>query len=1084
MSSFLFLIFIFVLSVLSKNIDFVKDLNKLELDTRSDSYRAFWIDFNFEYDENIILYLILKKNVFDKNLCKKTLENRCSELLEVIPELKNVCDGELSKKCEELQSLKPIMNNCTEFEIQLTKISFLEKNYCNIYIERCILFENVCPNKISDKCNELREICYKKQHEEIADIALLRVFPNFSIELCESSIQEYCLKLSQESDQLVLRCLKWKSTCQQLMKVSQDINIYLKKEIKSIIKNVSERMYEKDVEDIDKLKKDCHQFLRDCNLYVSDFINYPQNIDKNNELSLLCFQLRKICENSGIIVIFYNLFNPIESDVSLSTKIDLNGLHKKAAESGIIVNKRMGDLRDYHLLALLIHSNIDIENKCKKIVKNNCSSIEYFHKDLEKMCLYYKDNNNDMLNCLVLKSKLRNLCKDLSTKLKKIFHSNNKDKGEFAIRDNYFLVNDEDCKSLLSLCFYIGECCEDQYLDKLMCRNLTSICYHKARLRSSYNFMRNVLRGNIYESSDTMEKSNCINKLINICRNSLHQYRGELLELCLSPKKTCSELIKDTRRKCSLLKKELDINSIQFSLERCDVLESSCEELSEDCITDIGLSCYVFQKYCEELRTRIELKNKLLQEKNNSLSKQLFCVERLNNFCTDMIKEANATFMGLCIQLENTCKAIAFSIMRHCTQFQKNFEKYGILFKIQNKTITFYDCKLWKPYCDMLKNNCQGSSFLQSCSLLNEVCEDYYRTEFIELSLMFELNGYLKEQEICMSDLSKRCNMWNQANNKTFQSLCNTLKNDQGLGLCKKLQVHLQKQCIFLDFNLRNFYVSLLAKEKLYKEKKKKATNSTKEVVGLSNSSLIRNFTEQNNYGIWLNKLYVIAFQDVADLLDTEIQVIKDCNRISSETIFKDDCVDIQDLYKKILEFCDSFRSYISNQSWLFTLPVFSTFTSTSIETSMLTNTDYSIKETITETLTSTESSFTVTHTEILPSTVTHTEILPSTVTHTEIIPSTVAYTESLSSTITYTQFIKGWSTLTEKLTETVTVTITLASLTTFIHKTYFPIESRKNFEASYYNFSYLFILFSFFIIIILCIFNFFLFLHKYFFVK
>ncbi|KTW26395.1 hypothetical protein T552_02876 [Pneumocystis carinii B80] len=1077
MNFFYFSIFFVILSVLSKNIDFTKDLGLLQV-KKSQEYLESNKDlenhFNWIYKEDVILYIILKGKVFNKNLCKKTLENRCLKLLQVIPSLKGVCNGDLLKKCEELRSLKSIIDQCREFEKELEHFS-LKKNNCSIYIEKCRILESICSKNLNGKCNELMERCYRKEYDEVADIALLRALPNFTIELCESSIQAKCIELGKENDHMVLKCLEWKSTCQRLVKVSENINEYLKKSIKSIIEDVFGKIYKNGVENIQELKERCSQFLPECYLYASDFVNYPQNISKNDDLFGLCYRLQEMCRGLGIIVKSYNSFNPIESSTSLSIKIDLYGLYKKASESGIIVNRRMSGVEGYHLLALLIRNNVNIENKCIEIIKNNCSSIGYFHDDLRKMCLYYKNNNGDLLNCIILKNKLRNSCRNLNAELKRVLQFNSKDGDGSAMGNNYFLINDKDCKLLLSLCFYLKESCEDRYLDKLMCRNLTSICYHQARLRSSYNYITKLLRRNNHGSFDLMKKSNCTNKLINICRQSMYQYRGELFELCLSPEETCSELIKNIRRKCLLLKDELTSyykDNIPF--ENCDVLGSSCKELSEHCIMDLGLLCYSFQKYCNEMKTTIELKNMLLQGRNNYLSNKSSCIERLNDFCINTIKEANTPFMGSCKRWRGTCEVIISSMKSHCNAFQNNFEKYSIANKIQNKDITFYDCKLWKPYCDIVKNNCEKYYFQQPCNSLDKICEGYYKTEFIELSLMRELSGYLKKREICMNGLNKRCKEWNQVNNKTFESQCKTLKKDQGLELCKKFENYMQKQCILLDSKLISLYALLITKEKLYKEKKNKVANFTKEVVGLNNDSFIKNFTGQNIYGDRL-KRYINVFQDSVDLLDTEIQVMKDCNS-TSEYLFKDDCANTQNIYKEIQNFCNSFRSHISKQSWLSTLPAFSTSNSSSITTSTPINSVFPIKETTTKTLISTES---------FSSIITQTKILSTTIIQTKTLPSTIIHTQNLTSTIIYTQFIKGWSTLTEKLTETITATITSISPTTFVFTTYFPLQSHKNPEKAPHNISYLSVLFFLFVIIILlCMFNFFLFLYRLFFIK
>ncbi|KAG5437026.1 hypothetical protein PCANB_001302 [Pneumocystis canis] len=996
-------IIIWIKQIFSRDIKFNDKLNVLAIE--EDAFHSL----NLRH-----VSMVLKENIENQGNCIKILKEHCPELKEIFPELKKMCNGNIDQECKDLKVNKQAQSECKKIEIMLESTISSTEDKCELFLEKCLFLQSVCSSSFRKQCNKLMVSCYKKERDKIADTALMRALRRslYSEAECRSKIKQYCLLLSKESDELMSKCLTWTLTCERLTKTIQERYIVIKDEIQMTIGVYFQNKNKKNVKYNNIFKNKCYQLLPECYFYVENYENDQKNWNNLSELSILCNKFRNICESINVIYNPHAYFNPMEQDISLSDIIDLSYIYNQAAKNGIVVNRRLNTFNIYRLFALLIHTNINIEEKCKKALYNNCSSTEYLDKNFKEKCLSYKQNNNDVMECIILPLRLKVMCQDLDEGIRKylgISKNNNLDVD--SSWNTFPPITPNICVMLLSECFYLEETCEKTYFQKSLCDNLRLVCYYQGFLGASYSFMEDVLRGYLHNSTNLQRSSTCTTKLIEVCRESKELYTYGQLELCLLPKKTCSKLISNVQQNCEMLKKQLNSlnNYGQLTIDKCRTLESACNTLILDC-PELNINCSTLYKFCNILKGILQVKYKLLSEKKNYLEKKSSCIQRLNDAC-DIWSENNKTFVEPCKQRVKTCEIIFSSMNNHCLQFKENLKKYNITLDTINNNIKDKECALWMSYCDMLKDNCLFDNLSIYCERLTSTCSNYYEIQF-ENFLNSELKGCFGNKFKCMNCLELYCNNSTQIKNIILITYCKNIKNDKADQICQKFVDNMQKRCkSFLD-QLNKSFISIEKKKKIFQEIKIKAINASEKALEKNKLAIVTDVTSEINQTSYIiqiqhDKLYIEAFQAVIDTLGLQKSLIYECIKTFDYCVFKDDCFDIKikNICQKIKILCEEMLFFKEPSSTLANV-------STVIRNVTLVETLTSIfTEVITETTTDFYNKPTCTNSVI------------------DTIYKTIIYNKSSSASImTYTETEKTWTTQTDLISQTTIITIEISS--------------------------------------------------------
>ncbi|KAG5519589.1 hypothetical protein PMAC_001744 [Pneumocystis sp. 'macacae'] len=797
-------------------------------------------------DNDYFFYsFILKKNIKNTDNCIKRFRELCDELKDVFPKLTIVCNGDISQKCLSLEKDQQIELLCSKIELAIKDENAPMNEKCTFVTAKCILLEGACSNNFNKLCNELLNSCYKRERDIIASVILERALRRdlSSLDMCLEKIRHYCVSLGKESDELMSKCLLWTITCEELVEKAQGRDINLKSEIEQLTKK--NLLNKRNIYDNNMLKDKCHWLLPECNFYVPNYANNNENIAKMSEMENLCDELQKLCKSLEVVYIPpSDLFNPMEKEVLLADALDIPQLYDRAKAAGILIEKHSSDFTFQRVLAFLVNSSSDIMDKCLNILRNNCSSIEYLDKSYERKCLNYKQNNKDVIDCVILGSESKRACRNLYNDIRK--HLTEHYVTKVGLEHNWYdlpVMDDDNCKELLSLCFFYENTCEQNYEAKTNCDSLRNACYRQGRIDASLTFFEDILRGTLYRYKKTANPS-CVTKLIEFCRDPKNLRKEDHFELCLSPQKTCYDVAYVLYYRCKWLKKQIESKYLQVTLEKCNILVPECDKMIID-YPSLNSYCTRLHQKCKLLREVKQLKDHMLKEGEDHLKGHRSCVNRLNEMCT-IWTESNTIFSDPCKDKHNTCTSIMSFMSKHCYQFKVNLMKYRIGSNI-TKNITSEDCNLWEPYCSMLKKNCYSQNLQQYCEPLSKACAKY-RT-------LAEL-----EQEQCR----------------------NVLKE-----LTKNAQ-------------------AVRGKNSVFNEERNKAISIFKQVLG-SSTALTNPALKSNQNSQAQNKLtYGATFSAVGKVLESQAMVGYECVRFSNISI-SDKCDnEIQNTYREIEAICEN----------------------------------------------------------------------------------------------------------------------------------------------------------------------------------
>ncbi|KTW31111.1 uncharacterized protein T551_01184, partial [Pneumocystis jirovecii RU7] len=742
--------------------------------------------------------------------CKEKLKKYCQELNEVNlkieqvhEKLKDFCDnGKQDKKCQGLQA--KVTEKCTNFKTKklgpaLTNPS---DDNCKENEQQCLFLEGACPDLVED-CNKLRNKCYQKKRDEIAEKVLLRALSGSLKEKdsCKKKFKEVCSLLSRESDELMMLCFDEEKTCQSIMTKEQYNCESLKNEIKNVLNKKGE------------LQTKCPSLLKKCYFYDADCTG-----DKPN-----CKELESNCEEKGITYTKPGSdFEPIRSGITLAEEIELEELYKKAAKKGVHIGRP--PTRDAAELLLLLSQSgagSTVVDKCKNTIQEKCKKFKE-HIILKDLCNNQNITDNPEEKCKELDKELTTRASIVSKEIEKYLDiANGKKIISWHMLHTFF--SERKCTKLLSDCFYFAQ--DKGPLNK-ECDNLKAACYKKGLEAPANEALQDKLRGKLQGSNKAWHES-LQKEIVKACEK-LKKESDELFVLCLQPKKTAFVVSTDLRFRAIFLREQLD-EKRDFPTETdCKELEKKCRILGQDS-KEIKWPCLTLNQHCDRLRIAEQLEEKLLEEKTKDLDKFSSCVENLGKWCNDWARRGRTHFTLACVAQNTTCKILTEKVGFKCARLHEHMKTNKVLENVKNNDTRERICTSWEPYCSKFISSCKSLMKANGgeCEELNKECKSFIERKELEEKVIDELKGSLKTEKECQDTLKKYCVAWKNATNQ-LRTLCtgkkkNGKKDDVKKELCEKLVEQVKKRCPGLKKELTEASKELEKKANKYEDIKKEA---------------------------------------------------------------------------------------------------------------------------------------------------------------------------------------------------------------------------------------------------------------------
>ncbi|KTW25458.1 uncharacterized protein T551_03747, partial [Pneumocystis jirovecii RU7] len=555
-------------------------------------------------DEEIyLLALIAKEDAKDDKKCKEKLDKYCEALNnatikaeDVYEKLKTFCkNGKAGEKCKNLEG--KVNQKCTEFQGKLQ--TAVKKNIKNLEDtdcaneQQCLFLEGACPTKLKNNCNTLRNKCYQKKRDKVAEEALLRAVRGglTNETTCEGKLKEVCIKLSQESDELTKLCLYQKMTCKTFVSEKQKKCNSLEQEVKEALKKNSE------------LREKCLPLLEQCYFHRGDCKKDASQCKLPNgnceEYLPKCDELAEECGKKGVIYIHPGPdFDPTKPEPTVAEDIGLEELYKEAEKDGIFIGKN--HLRDATtLLALLIQdSNLkkkEDKEKCEEALADKCKN-SHEHEALEKLCEGNNISNDGTEKCKDLENDIKKTCTNLKpTILRNHLYDPNGEIIEWWKLPTF--LSNEECARLESYCFYFKERCPDV---KEACMNLWAACYKRGLDARANKVLQENMRGLLRGSNQSWLKE-FQQRLVKVCKE-LKENKGsfpndEIFVLCVQPAKAARLLTHDHQMRVIFLRQQLDQKRDFPTDKDCKELGRKCQDLGKDS-KEITWPCHTLEQQC------------------------------------------------------------------------------------------------------------------------------------------------------------------------------------------------------------------------------------------------------------------------------------------------------------------------------------------------------------------------------------------------------------------------------------------------------------------------------------------------------
>ncbi|KTW25517.1 uncharacterized protein T551_03711, partial [Pneumocystis jirovecii RU7] len=888
-------------------------------------------------DEDYLLALILKEDAMVELQCKERLKKYCENLEEVdkklnkiYPKLKDICEDK-DKKCTSLKT--KITGKCQTHKTTLNPIVLkaLEENYdCKEHERQCLFLEGACPSVLIEDCNKLRNLCYQRKRDEVAEEVLLRALHGDleNTTECEKKIKNVCQKIGQESDELTMLCLDQKKTCVNLVKKGKSKCSTLEKEVEGTIKNN------------DKQRETCLLLLEQCYFYRRNC--------KGDKLK--CDELGKKCQEQNIVYIPPGPdFDPTRPEATVAEDIELEDFYKKAAKDGVLI--RRFTLRETTaLLALLIQDSSatgsDNKEKCKKALEKKCKTLQE-HEPLKSLCKGSGLSDDGTKKCEELQNDIDKTCKIFTSKVinSRLFDPTKGNNGILGWGGLPTFLSNEECARLESYCFYYKEACPD---GKKACVNVRAACYKRGLDARANKVLQENMRGLLHGSNETWLKK-FQQELVKVCEKLKEENKGsfsndELFVLCVQPTKAARLLTHDHQMRVIFLRQQLDQKRDFPTNKDCKELGRKCQDLGKDS-NQIQWPCHTLKQQCDRLGTTEILKQVLLDEHKDTLRTHENCVTYLKEKCNKWSRRGDDRFTFVCVFQNATCELMVKDVQDRCEVFKENIQTSEIVEFLKNNKNEIRrlerNCSSWYPYCNRFSPNCPDLTKGDTCAKIKEHCEPFYERKALEDALKVELRGKLNKKNKCTTALKGYCTQLGKLNNESIKNLCkdSTQGNNKNAEdkmveeLCKKLVEEVEQQCKVLPVELTVLEKSLEKDVKTYKELKKEAkkamekSNLVLSLVKKNESNVPKNNSENNNENkttpskrqdttehvkilrrgikdVSVTELEVEAFDLTANVFGRYVDLKERCKKLTSDCGIKDDCKEIKDVCEKIQGVC------------------------------------------------------------------------------------------------------------------------------------------------------------------------------------
>ncbi|KTW32230.1 uncharacterized protein T551_00912, partial [Pneumocystis jirovecii RU7] len=870
-------------------------------------------------EEEYLLALILENEYENNDKCKKRLKEYCEVLKNVTKEpkkleekLDGICkdDKTIEAKCKESET--KVKAKCTSFQTELDKAvkkgaSTLEDNDCKKNERQCLFLEGACPTELKDKCNELRNKCYQKKRDDVAEKALLRVLRGNLKDknTCKNKLKGVCQEFNKESDELIKLCLDEEKTCGDLVSKKE----YKCKPLKEGIDLVLGKE--------DLLKEKCLLFLEECYFYGS---NCETDQPKCKEFASKCQKENLVYAAPG------SHFDPTKLKIRLAEEIDLEKLYVEAVKKGIHIG-RPSIKDEVALLALLSKSDAQntFKDQCEDVIKKKCGNFKE-HIILKDLCSNKTITDNPKEKCEELNKELTTRILTVSKRIEKYFAPANV-KEIIGWHMLHTFLGERECTKLLSDCFYL----KSQAPLEKPCNNLKAACYKKGLEAVANEALQDKLRGKLQGSNrtwlETLQKN-----LVKVCEKTKGE-SDELFVLCMNPIKTALTVSTDLRMRAVALQEHLN-EKRDFPTEKdCKELEKKCEVLGKDS-REIKWSCYTLKQHCNRLKSIEHLEEELLKENKGYLKDENSCKEEAKKRCEKWFRRENNKFFSACSDLELVCKKITRNVESKCNILKGHMETMNVISEIAKKEEKI--CEFWAPYCKKYEQNCEklknGGKDGQ-CKKLNKKCKSFLEKEALENKVVEELKGSLSNVGECNNTLNIYCTQLKKAENG-LETLCKSKENTKSdikvrEELCEKLIKRIKEKCSKLKDELEEVKEVLEKKEEKYKKIKEEAekamedanlilsrakgpdnnnnksvnkdsSDTPKEGKGTTGFKLVR-----RNAKVHVTEKELAAFDLVARAFDLYLELKEICNHSLKNCGFKKEC-DCEDPCKKIQGICST----------------------------------------------------------------------------------------------------------------------------------------------------------------------------------
>ncbi|KAG5519722.1 hypothetical protein PMAC_001879 [Pneumocystis sp. 'macacae'] len=972
-------------------------------------------------DDEHILALILKEDYKEETKCKEKLKEYCKNLRDIDSKLDNVgqklkeiCEeGKQDGKCKGLEA--KIKGKCTILKNELEKevvkdISDLKHEDCKKNEQQCLFLEEACPD-LTENCNKLRNLCYQKKRDGVAEEVLLRaVRGNIENEDdCKKKLEKVCLELSQESNELTKLCLNQGTTCKKFVTKREEKCTSL------------EGIVKKALAEKDGLRGKCLSLLEQCYFHRGDCQGDKLECNKTSsqnckEYIEKCDELAEECQKQNIAYIPPGPpFDPTRPAASLAEDIGLEGLYRKAEEDGVVIGEQR--VRDATaLLALLIQDKTFTgngnEEKCKKALEKKCKNT-HEHEALEGLCDNGKINGNGTEKCKELEKDAKKVCDNLTPTILKNRLYDPGSNGIIGWGELPTFLSSEECARLESYCFYFGEKCPN---GKEACMNVRAACYKRGLDARANSMLQQRMRGLLHGSNkswvETFQK-----KIVGVCKELKEENKGtfpydELFALCVQPLKALRLLTHDHQMRTVFLREQLDKKRDFPGDKDCKELGRKCQELEQDS-NEIRWPCYTLEQQCERLGTTELLKTLLLSEHKGTLKDHAGCEKYLKEKCNLWTRRGDGRFSLVCAFQNATCKLMVDDVRTRCEVFKENTKDSHIIKFLETNHTQMESlagvCPYWHSYCDKYGPNCP--SLLEKdtlCASLKKYCGSFYERKALEDALKGELQGNLKDNVKCNQALERYCTQLKELNNKTISGLCkdntdsNPKKNDDQVRkeLCLKLIAEVAEQCRVLPAKLEQEEKDLKNDLEIFKKLKEKAEDAMKKsnlvlsvaktggdnaegkdknhaaVSGVKDTMKHVKIVRRGAKDVPVTELEARALDLAADVLARYVELRERCTQLNSDCGIRKDCKEIEEVCKNIDKTCDGLKPLDIKSQEIVTQNVTTTTTKTvgpdgktvSEQCKSIQTTDTWITRTSTHTSTSTSTS-TITSTVTLTST-------------------------------------------------------------------------------------------------------------------